>query len=76
MNKVMRSAEEAVALIPEGATLMCGGFGLCGLPENLIRALHARGTGGLTVISNNPGVDDFGVGMLVRTKQVKHFIGS
>src|SRR5438874_6022901 len=55
---------------------MCGRFGLCGLPENLIRALHARGTRNLTIISNNPGVDDFGVGMLVRTKQVAHFIGS
>src|SRR5918911_2200617 len=76
MNKVLKSAEEAVAQIADGATIMCGGFGLCGLPENLIRALHARGTRNLTVISNNPGVDDFGVGMLVRTKQVAHFIGS
>ena len=76
MNKVLRSAEEAVALIPDGASVMCGGFGLCGLPENLIRGLHARGTRNLTVISNNPGVDDFGVGMLVRAKQVAHFIGS
>ena len=76
MNKVLKSAEEAVAQIPDGASIMCGGFGLCGLPENLIRALHARGTRNLTIISNNPGVDDFGVGMLVRTKQVAHFIGS
>jgi len=76
MNKVLKSAEEAVALIPDGARVMCGGFGLCGLPENLIRALHARGTRNLTIISNNPGVDDFGVGMLVRAKQVAHFIGS
>jgi 3-oxoacid CoA-transferase subunit A len=76
MNKVITSAADAVALIPDGATIMCGGFGLCGLPENLIRALHARGTRNLTVISNNPGVDDFGVGMLVRAKQVSHFIGS
>src|SRR5215471_8029272 len=76
MSKVIQSAADAVALIPDGATIMCGGFGLCGLPENLIRALHARGTRNLTVISNNPGVDDFGVGMLVRTKQVAHFIGS
>jgi len=76
MNKVLKSAEDAVAMIPDGASVMCGGFGLCGLPENLIRALHARGTRNLTVISNNPGVDDFGVGMLVRTKQVAHFIGS
>src|ERR1051325_5272865 len=76
MNKVLKSAEEAVAMIPDGARIMCGGFGLCGLPENLIRALKDRGTRNLTVISNNPGVDDFGVGMLVRTKQVAHFIGS
>ena len=76
MNKVLKSAEEAVAQIQEGASVMCGGFGLCGLPENLIRALHARGTRNLTVISNNPGVDDFGVGMLVRARQVAHFIGS
>src|SRR2546423_15019886 len=76
MSKVLKSAEDAAALIPDGATVMCGGFGLCGLPENLIRALHARGTRNLTIISNNPGVDDFGVGMLVRKKQVAHFIGS
>ena len=76
MNKVLGSAEEAVALIPDGAAVMCGGFGLCGLPENLIRALHARGTKNLTVISNNPGVDDFGVGMLVRKKQVKKIYAS
>src|SRR6476660_9907928 len=76
MSKVIQSAADAVALIPDGATVMCGGFGLCGLPENLIRALHERGTRNLTIISNNPGVDDFGVGMLVRTKQVAHFIGS
>jgi 3-oxoacid CoA-transferase subunit A len=76
MNKVLKSAEEAVAMIPDGASVMCGGFGLCGLPVNLIKALHDRGTRNLTIISNNPGVDDFGVGMLVRTKQVAHFIGS
>ncbi len=72
----MRSAEEAVALIPDGATVMCGGFGLCGLPENLIKALHDRGTRDLTIISNNPGVDDFGVGMLVRKKQVRKIYAS
>ena len=63
MNKVLASAEEAVALIPDGATIMMGGFGLCGIPENLINALHNRGTRQLTVISNNPGSDDFGIGM-------------
>ena len=76
MNKVLSSAEEAVALIPDGATVMCGGFGLCGLPENLIKALHDRGTRNLTIISNNPGVDDFGVGMLVRNRQVKKIFAS
>src|SRR4026209_102274 len=76
MDKVLRSAEEAVAPMPDGATVMCGGFGLCGLPENLIKALHDRGTRDLTIISNNPGVDDFGVGMLVRKKQVKKIYAS
>jgi 3-oxoacid CoA-transferase subunit A len=76
MNKVLKSAADAVALIPDGATIMCGGFGLCGLPENLIKALHARGTRNLTVISNNPGVDDFGIGILVKAKQVKRVIAS
>jgi 3-oxoacid CoA-transferase subunit A len=76
MNKVLTSAADAVALIPDGATIMCGGFGLCGLPETLITALHARGTRNLTIISNNPGVDDYGVGMLVRAKQVKKMFAS
>jgi acyl CoA:acetate/3-ketoacid CoA transferase alpha subunit len=62
MNKVLASAEQAVAFIPDGATILMGGFGLCGIPENLIAALHARGTKDLTVISNNAGVDDFGTG--------------
>ena len=76
MNKVLGSAADAVALIPDGATIMCGGFGLCGLPENLIRALNARGTRDLTIISNNPGVDDFGVGMLVRARQVRKVVAT
>src|SRR5712691_10770549 len=76
MNKVLKSAEEAVALIPDGATIMMGGFGLCGIPEHLIQALHARGTGGLTVISNNAGVDEAGVGMLMRARQIKKMIAS
>src|SRR3954469_403037 len=76
MNKVIKSADEAVALIPDGASVMCGGFGLCGLPEHLIKALHKRGTRNLTIISNNPGIDEFGVGILVKAKQVAHFIGS
>jgi 3-oxoacid CoA-transferase subunit A len=76
MNKVLANAEEAVALIPEGATIMMGGFGLCGIPENLIAALRARGTKGLTVISNNAGVDDFGIGVLLRSRQVRKMIST
>jgi 3-oxoacid CoA-transferase subunit A len=76
MNKVLQSAREAVALIPDGATIMMGGFGLCGIPENLIAALHERGTKGLTVISNNAGVDDFGIGILLRARQVRKMIAS
>src|SRR5439155_4500548 len=76
MNKVLPDAEAAVALVPEGATIMMGGFGLCGIPENLIRALHARGTKGLTVISNNAGVDEFGIGMLLRSRQVQKMVST
>ena len=76
MNKVLASAEEAVERIPEGATIMMGGFGLCGIPETLIAALRARGTGRLTVISNNAGVDDFGIGVLLRTRQVRKMIAT
>jgi 3-oxoacid CoA-transferase subunit A len=76
MNKVLASAAEAVAAIPEGATIMMGGFGLCGIPENLIAALHARGTRELTVISNNAGVDDFGIGVLLRARQVRRMIST
>jgi 3-oxoacid CoA-transferase subunit A len=76
MNKVLASAADAVAAIPDGATIMMGGFGLCGIPENLIAALHARGTRNLTVISNNAGVDDFGIGILLRTRQVRQMIST
>ncbi len=76
MNKVLAGAAEAVAAIPEGATIMMGGFGLCGIPENLIAALHARGTRGLTVISNNAGVDDFGIGLLLRARQVRKMVAT
>src|SRR3979490_1321100 len=76
VNKVLASAEEAVARIPDGATIMMGGFGLCGIPETLIAALHARGTTGLTVISNNAGVDDFGIGVLLRSRQVRKMIAT
>jgi 3-oxoacid CoA-transferase subunit A len=76
MNKVVADAEAAVAAIPDGASIMMGGFGLCGIPENLIRALHARGTKQLTVISNNPGTDDFGIGILLRSRQVRKMIAT
>jgi 3-oxoacid CoA-transferase A subunit len=76
VNKVLPSAEAAVALVPEGASIMMGGFGLCGIPENLIRALHARGTKGLTVISNNAGVDDFGAGVLLRSRQIRKMVST
>ncbi len=76
MNKVLPSAEAAVALIPDGATIMMGGFGLCGIPENLIRALHVRGTRDLVIISNNAGVDDFGIGVLLRARQVRKMVST
>jgi 3-oxoacid CoA-transferase subunit A len=76
MNKVLASADEAVARIPDGATIMMGGFGLCGIPETLIAALHARGTQGLTVISNNAGVDDFGIGILLKARQVRKMVST
>jgi len=76
MNKVLPTAADAVARIPDGATIMMGGFGLCGIPENLIAALHARGTRDLTVISNNAGVDEFGIGILLRARQVRKMIST
>src|ERR1700750_1278482 len=76
MHKVLRSADEAVAMVPDGATIMMGGFGLCGIPENLIAALRARGTRDLTVISNNAGVDDFGIGVLLRARHIRRMIAT
>jgi 3-oxoacid CoA-transferase subunit A len=76
MNKVLPSAEAAVAMVPDGASILMGGFGLCGIPENLIQALHARGTRDLTVISNNAGVDDFGIGILLKSRQVRKMIST
>ena len=70
------TAADAVALVPEGASILMGGFGLCGIPENLIQALLRRGTRNLTVISNNAGVDDFGVGLLLRNRQIRKMIGT
>jgi 3-oxoacid CoA-transferase subunit A len=75
-TKVMRSFSEAVADITDGATLVVGGFGLCGIPENLIAALRDSGVRDLTVISNNCGVDDFGLGILLANRQVKKMISS
>src|SRR5208282_955711 len=76
MHKVVASAEEAIQDVFEGATIMVGGFGLCGIPENLIRALVHKGVKNLTTISNNAGVDGFGVGMLLANGQLKRHIGT
>lgn len=76
MNKVVSGADEAVRDIENGATLMLGGFGLCGIPENCIDALVRKGVSGLTCISNNAGVDDFGIGLMLKTRQVKKMISS
>jgi len=76
MDKVVSSASEAVADIPDGITLLAGGFGLCGIPELCIAALADRGTKGLTVVSNNCGVDDFGLGLLLQKKQIDKMMSS
>ncbi len=76
MNKVTASAKEAVEDIPDGATVLAGGFGLCGIPERAIAALRELGTKRLTVVSNNCGVDDFGLGLLLRNKQIVKMISS
>lgn len=70
------TAAEAVADIPDGASILMGGFGLCGIPENLIKALAQQGARNLTVMSNNAGVDDYGIGLLLQNKQVKRMIGT
>lgn len=76
MNKVVANAEAAIHDIADGATLMLGGFGLCGIPENCIAALVKKGAKNLTCISNNAGVDDFGIGLMLQQKQVKKMISS
>jgi 3-oxoacid CoA-transferase/3-oxoacid CoA-transferase subunit A len=76
MNKAFASALEACRDIPDGATILAGGFGLCGIPENCIRALRELGTKNLTVVSNNCGVDDFGLGVLLRNRQIVKMVSS
>ena len=76
MHKVVASAEAAIEDVFDGATIMVGGFGLCGMPENLIRALARKGVKNLTTISNNVGVDGLGMGLLLGNGQIKHHIGT
>jgi len=76
MTKVVAGPDEAILDIPDGASLMVGGFGLCGIPENLIQALQRRGTRDLTVMSNNAGTSDFGLGLLLRTRQIRAMIST
>jgi 3-oxoacid CoA-transferase subunit A len=76
MNKVVTNADDAIRDIPDGATIMLGGFGLCGIPENCIAALVRKGIKGLTCISNNAGVDEFGLGLLLKTRQIKKMMSS
>ena len=76
MNKVVKNADEAIKGITDGMTLMVGGFGLCGIPENSITALLKSGVKGLTCISNNAGVDDFGLGLLLKNRQIRKMISS
>src|SRR5215211_2549820 len=76
MNKVFTSADEAIRDIKNGDVLMLGGFGLCGIPEHCIAALVRKGVNQLTCISNNAGVDDFGIGLMLRQKQVRKMISS
>ncbi|MBN8692129.1 MAG: CoA transferase subunit A [Bacteroidetes bacterium] len=76
INKVVKNADEAIKDIQDNMTLLLGGFGLCGIPENCISALVKKGVKGLTCVSNNAGVDDFGLGLLLQTRQVKKMISS
>ena len=76
MDKRVADADAAVERIHDGATILMGGFGLCGIPENLIDAIRRKGIKNLTVVSNNAGVDDFGIGLLLQTKQVKKMVAS
>ena len=76
MNKIRPSADEAIRDLPDGATVMVGGFGLCGNPENLIAAVNRKGVKGLTVISNNCGTTELGLGVLLKAKQIRKMVSS
>jgi 3-oxoacid CoA-transferase subunit A len=76
MDKRIATADAAIEKLADGATILMGGFGLCGIPENLIAALLRKGTKNLTIVSNNPGSDDFGIGLLLQNRQVKKMISS
>src|SRR5207245_2082056 len=76
MDKRVANAEAAIERLRDGATILMGGFGLCGIPENLIAAVRKKGTKNLTIASNNAGVDDFGIGLLLQARQVKKMIST
>ncbi len=76
MDKRISSADTAVEKLADGATILMGGFGLCGIPENLIAAVRRKGTKDLTIVSNNAGVDDFGIGLLLQNRQVKKMVST
>jgi 3-oxoacid CoA-transferase subunit A len=76
INKVVATADDAVRDVRDGALLVVGGFGLCGIPENLIAALVRKGVGGLTAVSNNCGVDDWGLGLLLKSRQIRRMVSS
>ena len=76
MDKRVSSADSAIEKVTDGVTILMGGFGLCGIPENLIEAVRRKGTKNLTIVSNNAGVDDFGIGLLMQNRQVKKMIST
>ena len=76
INKLVASADQALADVSDNMTLVVGGFGLCGIPENLIAALVKKGVRGLTCVSNNAGVDDWGLGLLLQTRQIRKMVSS
>jgi 3-oxoacid CoA-transferase subunit A len=76
MDKRIASADAAIASLTDGATILMGGFGLCGIPENLIAAVRRKGTKNLTIVSNNAGIDDFGIGVLLQNRQVRKMVST